>query len=378
MFSALQGEGERVLVVRPSPGAHPARSVECLRRLATSHGQIEHQRVPQVVTAVLEGDDPHVALRLRALASGFEVAARLALEGRRLPYPSADGFVLALREALEAGHRAPNGPHCIGRLSLGNVLFDERGRHHLVGFGHNVVVDDEHGRPDPTIRFFQAPELLVMSAPTPMSDYVTLLLLARSIIDHVELPKLLRGVLAGASGAASERLLARLLRFIEQRVIAELPARRASFSEALALAQRVRRVLGVAPERDGLAPLARSLLSLDRAPATPPGVWLLASDAAWIERDGQRVRLAGAARAMLVALVDRHLWGASPELDVWQLFDLAWPGDRASYERGMNRVHATLSRLRRAGLASLLERSSKGYRLCPSAEVLRGLGVGFA
>jgi len=371
IFSACEGDA-RVVVVRPDRRASQERALACLRRFAEGHARVEHPLVAPVARAVLDGDGAHVALRVPAVANGFEVAARLTQRGRTLGYAAADGFVLGVREALEAAHRAPGGPVCLGRCSLANVLFDARGRHWVVGLGHNVAVEDEWGRPDPRVRSFHAPELLVSGDATPMTDYVALLLLARSIITHVELPAAVRRVISGRASGAVDRLVARWLRFTEQRVIAELPARRPPLADALRVAGRLRELLGVSPDRGGLARVARELLDdHDAAAAARPGAWVVGPDASWIERDGARLRLAGTGRAVLVALLDHALWSPGGDLDVWQLFDRAWPGQRASYERGMNRVHAAVSRLRRAGLGELIEHSSQGYRIAASADVVR-------
>lgn len=370
LFAASDGN-DRVTIVRPDRRADPERAVECLRRLAASHGRIAHPLVAPVARAVLEGDDAHVALRVSAVANGFEVASRLQKSGRRLSYSSADGFVLGLREGLDAAHGAPEGPHCLRRISLANLLFDVHGRHCLVGFGHNVAVEDEWGRPDPRVRAFQAPELLLSDHATPMTDYVALLLLARSIAAHVDLPPAVQRVIAGRPSGALDRLVARWIRFTEQRVIAELPAKRPPLADALRVAGRIRALLGVQPDRAGLPRVTRELLAQPSQPDARPGRWVVAPDASWIERDGARCRLAGPGRAIVLALLDQSLWGAEPDLDVWRLFDHAWPGESAPYERGMNRVHAAVSRLRRAGLAELIEHSSRGYRIAALADVVR-------
>ena len=265
VLAAREVDGPRVVVVRPERDAGREEAIAGLRRLARSHAEVGHPRVPGVASAVLEGDDAYVALRFAAVATGLEVASRMTARGVRLPYASADGFVLSLREALQAGHRTPGGPYCLGRVSLANVLFDEEGRHVLFGFGHNVAVEDEHGRPDPRVPFFQAPELLVSGTPTPMTDYVALLALARSIVVHVELPAAVHRVLSGQPASTTDRVLAKLLRFTEQRVLGELPARRPALAQALAVAQQIRRALGVQADRDGIAPIAARLLAEGRA-----------------------------------------------------------------------------------------------------------------
>lgn len=371
LFSARDARDARVVLVRPDRRADPERAAHCLRRLASSHTRVVHPLVPGVVRSHFAGENAHVALGAPAIANGFDVATRLVASETRIPYASADGFVLSLREALDAAHAAPDGPHCLGRVSLANVLFDAGGRHYLVGLGHNVAVDDEHGQPDPLVRAFQAPDLLVGREPTAMTDYVALLLLARSITTHVELPAAVKRVIEGAAGTVADRRVLRLLRFVEQRVLAEVPARRAPRSEAIRVGERIRSVLGVRPDRSGMTGIARGLLGADLAPAVGPDCWVLAADAEWIERGTDRIALTKPGRDIFVALFDRMLWGGAPDLGVWELFEKAWPGEETSYERGMNRVHAAVSRLRRAGLGDVIEHSRDGYRIAQGARIVR-------
>ncbi|MCB9604120.1 MAG: hypothetical protein H6720_27675 [Sandaracinus sp.] len=364
LVAARRG-GEARLIVRPGPGADVQAARVRLARLAKAHGAIVHPAVPRTVAVSLEAEVPSVELACAAEADGFTVIGLLEEAGRRIPYPAGDAFIVGLREALEAAHSAG---WVLGRISLGNVFFDARGRASLVGFGANVVAEDEHGRADPRVRFFEAPELIAGAPATPMTDYVALLMLTRSVLPHVALPPALERVMHGRSGLA-ERALIELLRWVESRVIHEAPALRVGLSEALRNAQRIRRLLGVQLDREGFPRLVEELLLREAT-----GDLVVAADASWVQTADGRRRLGAAQRRIVGALCDRHALGNTTPWTTWELFELAWPGESPEAEVAVNRVHAAVSRLRKLGLGETLERFDDGYRLAPTATVVRGRG----
>lgn len=359
-------DGRRVVLVRPGPAADPIAARTKLDALARAHARITHPAVPRTTLTRPDDDAPFVELDCAGIADGFTVIARIAASGTRIPYAAGDAFIVGLREALEAAHAAG---HVFGRLSLGNVLFDARGRAFLLGFGANVVAEDEHGRADPRVRFFEAPELIAGATPTSMTDYVALLMLTRSVLPHVALPPALERVVHGRSGLA-ERGLLELLRWVESRVIHEAPGLRVGLTEALRTAQRIRKLLGVTLDRDGFPRLVAELLARDLE-TDPAAALVVADDASWMETAGGRRRLGAAQRRILGALCDRHALGDPRPWTTWELFDLGWPGESPEPEVGVNRVHAALSRLRRLGLGDALERFDDGYRLAPAITIAR-------
>lgn len=364
-------DGRRVLLVRRGPGADLDASRAALARLAHAHARISHPAVPRTSAAHLDAPDPEVELDFPAVTEGFDIVARLASTSTRFPYAAGDAFVVGLREAMQAAHAAPGGPFCLGRLAIGNVVFDAAGRAALIGFGANVVTDDERGRADPRVRFFHAPELIAGAPPTPMTDFVALLQLARSVLPHVELPAALERVVHGRSGPA-ERALVALLRWVESRVIHEAPALRVGLREAVAAGSHIRRMLGVELDREGFPRVVRGLLAAGLEPQAEDADVLLAPDYAWIEpRGGPRRRLGAGPRRILATLHDRLALGDPAAWTTWELFEIGWPGEEPSYEVGVNRVHAALSRMRKLGLGDALERHDDGYRLAPGASVLR-------
>lgn len=73
-------------------------------------------------------------------------------------------------------------------------------------------------------------------------------------------------------------------------------------------------------------------------------------------------------RRMLEALV-----GLDPRarLDFGMLQEIAWPGERIRADAARNRIHVTLSKLRKRGLESILCRDDAGYFISPAVRVER-------
>lgn len=393
LLSALESRaGRRVVLVVPArsssatdaagaPAAHTTAARNALERLALAHASIVHPAVPPARRVVEHGALVAVELACGARSDGVEVVRRLLARHERIPYAAADAFVLRLREALDAARAAPSGPWFLGRIAPSNVLFDAEGRAFLVGFGANVVTDDAEGRPEPSVPLHQAPERIAGAHPSAMGDYVALLLLARSLLAVVELPPVLSEL---AHGTLARGALARALAFTEARVLG-LPGLRVGLSEALALAAKVRSLVGAGLDPDALATRVAALLAAtdDDALAAASSLTgnddaplVLAHDASFLvsARAGRR-RLGAAQRRIVLELAARHALGVEAPATSDELFALAWPSERAEpRELAMNRLHAAVSRLRRLGLGDALERFDDGYRIAPSARVHRLLG----
>lgn len=108
--------------------------------------------------------------------------------------------------------------------------------------------------------------------------------------------------------------------------------------------------------------LARLAVGLLGRPATRELV--LAADGSWFLFDGARVDLGrrGAQRRILARLAGL---GAGQALDVYDLFEVGWPGERADHATVTSRVYNAVQRLRDAGLRTVLEQVEAGYRLDP-------------
>jgi len=98
----------------------------------------------------------------------------------------------------------------------------------------------------------------------------------------------------------------------------------------------------------------------------------LAEDAAWFEV-GSAARVSLARRAVLRRLLRRlaleRLERPGGWLSTEALFAAGWPAERAIPASAANRVHVSLSRLRKLGLSDFLERGAAGLRLRPEAMV---------
>ncbi len=78
---------------------------------------------------------------------------------------------------------------------------------------------------------------------------------------------------------------------------------------------------------------------------------------------GERQRLGGALRRVLVALIDRHASTPGAPLSIRDILEAGWPGERPVVEAGANRVYVAIARLRSRGLRDVIDRFEDGYRL---------------
>lgn len=98
----------------------------------------------------------------------------------------------------------------------------------------------------------------------------------------------------------------------------------------------------------------------------------LAPGCRWFQRAGRdRVSLArrGGMRLVLERLVALHLEQPGRTVDVYTLFEAAWPGDKASPDVGAARVYESVRMLRKLGLKDVLLHQDGGYLLDPQVEV---------
>lgn len=347
---------------------------EAQRRLDAierAHARIDHPLVPKPVARHTLVDRPVLELACDATLDGIEVVRRMARTRTKLPYPAADAFIVSLRQALQAAHAVD---HCLGRVSLGNVLFAADGRWSLVGFGANFPVEDEHGVPDGVLPHFQAPEVAIGAGPTPSGDYVALLLMARSLLGHLDPQGPIMRMLHAAL-QSREPLLGELLQWVERRTITELPGRRATIAEAVAIANRIRDLLGVKLDTEGFQRIIAELLAIEPSRLAEPrsaDTLTLGPDAEWVAFGDDEPRpLRGAARRVMLALFEHHQLGASTALRSVDLVELGWPGENPEYESGLNRVYVTMNRLKKQLPDGVIQRFDDGYRLAPGLTLSR-------
>lgn len=74
-------------------------------------------------------------------------------------------------------------------------------------------------------------------------------------------------------------------------------------------------------------------------------------------------------RRVLAALLDLRLRDPEATLSFREVFDAAWPGERALPTAIANRVKVAVSTLRKAGLKPFLETIGSGYRLAPGITI---------
>ncbi len=365
-----RSDGERCVLVVPGRRADVAAAGAALASVQRAHDAIRHDAVPAVSARRTLAGRPVLEFACDAVADGIQVTSLLGRAGLKIPYAAGDAFVVGIRKALQAAHRAAPEPLCLGRLSGANVLFDASGRWRIVGFGANFPVEDARGMPDGELPYFQAPELAIGGRASPAGDYLALMLFMRSVVCHIDSAGVLGAVLK-AGFEARDSVLSEALRWVEQRIVGALPSQRASVEEAVTQAERIRSLLGVSLDPRGFERV------VERALATPPddhddAALRVNSDASWIAvgRDAPQP-LRGAARRIVQALVEHHLFAAQAPLRSVELMELGWPDERPEYEAGLNRVYVTMNRLRRQLPDGALQRFDDGYRLAPELDVRR-------
>ena len=75
-------------------------------------------------------------------------------------------------------------------------------------------------------------------------------------------------------------------------------------------------------------------------------------------------------RLILQALVDEYRSDDADELDVYQLFEIGWPGQQADRSSVKDRVYWAIRELRKQGLEDILLTGDDGYHLSETAEIL--------
>ena len=362
-------DGRGCVLVLPGTAADRDRVREALAEVERVHALVDHPMLAKVAARGEVEGTPYLELACDAVADGIEILRRLAASDRRVPYAASDAFIYHLRIALDVAHetRDPRtgAPICLGRMSAGNVLFAASGRFWLVGLGRNFPVERDDGSIDRACTFCQAPEVAMGAPPSPVGDYVALVLFMRSLLPLVEFSGPIGRIFHGDIRPEDAELID-CLRWVDQRVLGEAPPLRASIAEAVEVADRIRALADVRLDLPGFERQMAAILEQDAASA--PTVVTVGPDAAWIEGPGgERNRLGRPLRRILLALVRNQ--GIEGRLTVWDLLEAGWPGEQPTVEAGTNRVYVALTRLRGMGLRDAIERFEDGYRLAPRVEV---------
>jgi hypothetical protein len=381
IVSADPGTGERRTVVVPGPGADARRVEEAFAEIERAHALFSHPRVPAVTARGRTGEVPFLELGCDTVMDGVDVVRLIGDSEEKMPYPSADGFIAGTRMALESAHTAVDprsgGPLCLGRLSYANYLFSPDGRWWLIGFGCNFPIERDSGAPDAWVASFHAPEMSTGGSPSPIGDFAALLLFMRSMLPYAEtsgttLARILRGEVQ-----PSDLELIECLRWFDQHILAEIPQRRPSMREAVAVSDRIRELMGVRVDLEGFDAFIAGLLRrqeeseplAEKVPPSARGV-TIGPEASWVAGpDGQRQPLGRAQRRIVKAFAERHRREPAATLTMWDVLEAGWPGEQPVFEAGANRVYVTIARLRRLGLREVIERFEDGYRFSPEAVI---------
>lgn len=129
---------------------------------------------------------------------------------------------------------------------------------------------------------------------------------------------------------------------------------------------------------------ARLLLKFAATAPSPPSLSgdtdpaprvVIGDGGAWFQRDDEEVvnlRRRRAHRLVLDRLMAIYEDDPGTPLDVYDAFDVGWPGESATAETAAERVYWVIGTLRKLGLDGVLLTSDAGYYLAPGADVARG------
>lgn len=365
--------GRRSLVVLGSRSAERACVARALTDIAEAHRRVEHPRIPRVVELGEHEGTPFLELACDAVVDGNELLRVLADAGQKLSYGQGDALFTSLREAMQAGHRVidprSGRPYCFGRVGYGNILVSRSGRFWFVGLGHNFPLLKEDGRVEGLGSVWQAPEVMSGEAPTPVSDYVAVLMIVRSLTAFCDMGELVQRFFFHVALSPESLEAYELARWFETQFISQRPDRRPSIEEGIAKSQRLRAIMGVKMDLEGLEARLASIIAASDGEARDPAdgeLIRVPNDGEWIQvGEGERHRLGRANGQVLRALLRALEHEPGRALGVWQLLEAGWPGEDPIPEAGANRVYASIARLRTLGLRNVLQRHGEGYRLVP-------------
>ena len=367
-------EERRSIVIVGSRTADTRGVRSALSDVAEAHRRIEHRCLPRVVELGEHEGVPFLELACDGVIDGNEFLRMLADARQKLSYGQGDALFTSMREAMQAAHRVTDPrtgrPYCLGRVGYANILISRAGRFWFVGYGHNFPVQKEDGRLEGHGSVWQAPEVLTGREATPASDYVSVLMIARSLTAFADMGEIVQRFLQVAISPESLEAY-EIARWFETQFISQHPEARPSVEEGIARSQRLRAILGVQMDMAGLEARAASIIAEAdgevRDPAEGESI-TTAPDGEWLQvGTGERHRLGRANQQVLRALLLGLKHEPGRALGVWQLLEAGWPGEDPIPEAGANRVYASIARLRALGLRNVLQRHGDGYRLVPGA-----------
>ncbi|WP_394829640.1 ATP-binding protein [Pendulispora albinea] len=284
----------------------------------------------------------HEQGELERAARAYEHAVHVAREARDGAKESVALAYLALLRHEQGDSRTAQS-HLLPLPSAARAL--GYARHEALFLGFLGAVQSALDSAESAQRSFD----LAASALAPGDRYAVALHVLRA---HADLA-LARGALRAGNAAA-----ARGHRVAAEARLVDAPA--AFDSYVLRLAQRlVSRAFpdDLPAQAAGMSPPA---LRVERG-----GRWLYTPAGERFEVDAHRV-----VRALLCALVEERIRAPGVALSPSVLCDAGWPGERVVPSAAKNRLHVSLTRLRKLGLRDLILRREDGYLLDPRVVVM--------
>ena len=375
---AAEQAGERVVVVVPGDPLADGAFAPCLEHLGAAHGAVQAPSIVPLREVGRFGEQPFAAFTCDAVLDGEQLIARLGEAATRVDYAEAMAAVDRLASALAAAHGAidpiTRAPCVLGALAWANVLVGRDGELRVLGLGHNVLALDEHGRAAGAPAVFMAPEVAAGAPATPSSDVYAFVAMQRALLAYTAPPPALRDALSGAGETSA---LAAITRWANERVLAALPADRATIDELRRHIAREIELLGLPDGGPALRARLAALISADEVPRPDGalagrGALTIARDGSWlVAPNGERYGVAGRAeRRILLALARCRRAEPGACLDSNVLVEVGWPGEQPIREAGLNRLYVAFSHLRKRGLRDVIERDTEGYRIAPSVQLI--------
>lgn len=378
MYSAWEHttDAPRTVVV-PAPRARIDAATRCLEKLAHAHASITASGIAKLAEYGIHAGVPFVAFDCEAVCDGEAMIAHLGETRTRVSYPEAMAVIDRLTSAISAAHEAPL-PSTFGALSWANVLVGRDGRLHLFGLGHNVVAFDEAAVLSGAPSVFFAPEV-AGSTPdtrslscTPNADVYAFVLLQRSVLAYTDVPSSLEQAFRGELTTSDARALATLIAWSNERILTAAPHERPSMRDARAQFAREWALLGMSPAHETilhrLSQIAAGMDQQERK--TQPAALTLSPDGSWVRTSsGESFDLNGPLRRLVLCLAQQRRASPGLSLSIDTLLEAGWPGERPIREAGLNRVYVALSKLRKLGLRTALQRADAGYRIDPRVRI---------
>jgi hypothetical protein len=340
-----------------------------LARVRQAHDAIDTPHVAKVI----EAGDGWLAFRCDAITD-FEAIIATGMEsGLEVPYPIGIAFNEMMMDTIEAAHRAPSGPYCLGELAWSNILIGPTGHSWIFGFGHDFALRRPAGGAMNFVAgLVQAPEVLLGMKPSPASDVYLIHASLRRLLPYLKILDVLTAAAIGGGRPELRPLRAALIALDEDAQATDPALRPQDVASLRARYREIRRLAKTMPEADD-AGLRALVASIAQKSISLSGTRLL------VDAESRRVHVPGLAEIdlsrrnvlwrIVMRLVEerRQLPGRAVELD--RLQEAAWPGERMLPEAARARVYVAISNLRKLGLGDIIQKRDDGYLVPPEIDI---------